>query len=318
MKNNLSLLGLVIIGSAIMLGGCTTPAPSATPTQVAPVESPTPGPTELETYLRGIGWDCSGHLTVWDANGDVVVDQDMHAGEEYVFARIATPGVYRYRSAANGCCDCGSLRPLACPTGFSPRSQACKQSPHEGSFRLPPPEGAEGMMMGYVRVLVECDAVCEPDPTPTTTSSPAPTGSPTPTGTPTFAPTARPTATPAFWPTGMPPPTSGPTAAQLQPTDEVSCRQAGGRWSGGVHWEPMCLEFPTTDAGRPCSDGSECQGWCDPNIDGPEEMLAKQPAGVPLFMTGVCSEKAGLPPNDELYCLQNGELTLMLMSHCER
>ena len=130
--------------------------------------------------------------------------------------------------------------------------------------------------------------------------------------------TPAPTSTPAFWPTGMPKPTLGPTALPLaMATDEPSCERLGGRWSGGVHWEPMCLEFPTTDAGRPCSDGSECQGWCDPNVGRPGELLANQPAGLPLLMTGVCSDEAGLPPNDALYCLQDGELTQLLMSHCE-
>jgi hypothetical protein len=320
MKSNLSLLGLVsllslvITGSAIVLGGCATPAPSATPMQFAPGESPTPGPREREVHLNGIGWrDCNGHLTVWDAKGDVIVDQDMHAGEEYVFASIATPGDYRYRATFNGCCDCESLREVACPTGSSPGSPGGCDQPQEGFFRLPSPEGVKGVMLTYVLVHRTCDAVCKPDPMPTNTGSPAPTG------TPTSASTAGPTATPAFWPTGIPRPTRGLTVVPLaMATDEPSCERMGGRWSGGVHWEPMCLEFPTTDAGRPCSDGSECQGWCDPNLDKPGELLKKQPARAPLLMTGICSKKTGLPPTDMLYCLQDGELTPMLMSQCER
>jgi hypothetical protein len=196
MKSYLSLLGLVsllslvIIGSAIVLGRCATPAPSATPMQFAPVETPTPGPREQERHLNGITWtNCSGRLTVWDATGDVVIDQDMDQGEEYPFARIATPGDYRYRATFNGCCEC-ETRAVACPTGSSPRSPGGCDQPLEGSFRLPPPEGLKGFMLTYVRVLMDCEAICEPDPTPTKT------GSPVLTGTPTSAPTARPTATP--------------------------------------------------------------------------------------------------------------------------
>jgi hypothetical protein len=298
----------LFVGIVLELAGCVTPAPSATPAQVAPVESPTPGPAEVQTYLEGLGWDCSGHLTVWDASGEVVVEQDMHTGEEYVFARIATPGDYRYRATANGCCGCDSLRPLACPTGSSPRSQGCKQSPHEGSFRLPPPEGAEGMMMRWVLVFVECDAICEPDPTPTST------GSPTPTGTPTLAPTARPTATPAFWPTGMPRPTQLPRALPFAPpTDEASCQQAGGQWAFQDEFRVIwaCNYIPATDTGQPCSDSGECQGWCEANLDYWEAsaLLDKQPPGTPILMTGGCSSVRGVHRAMSYVELVNGELT---------
>jgi hypothetical protein len=45
MDHNLSVFSLMIVGAAIVLGGCVTPAANATPAQVAPVENRTSGPS---------------------------------------------------------------------------------------------------------------------------------------------------------------------------------------------------------------------------------------------------------------------------------
>jgi len=119
---------------------------------------------------------------------------------------------------------------------------------------------------------------------------------------------AAPTSTPAFWPTGMPPPTRGPTAVPvLRPIDEALCRQAGGRW---VSIERGCVELPTRDAGKPCSDGGECQsGWCAANLtfEAAEDLLEQLPFGQPLLMTGICSGFTD-PPHGDRTLLSGGRL----------
>jgi hypothetical protein len=95
------------------------------------------------------------------------------------------------------------------------------------------------------------------------------------------------------WPTGMPPPTRGPAAVKrLIPNDKETCLDKGGFWdrpfcSGLMRPtdipppEGSCWEVPTSDACRPCSDDSECEGWC-----------SVPPGGQGPPMTGVCSPAA--------------------------
>jgi hypothetical protein len=87
-------------------------------------------------------------------------------------------------------------------------------------------------------------------------------------------PTTCPSMLPAFWPTGMPPPTHRPAAVKRAiPSDKEACLEAGGFWdipfcTGLMRPtnipppERFCWEVPTSDACRPCSDDSECEGWC--------------------------------------------------------
>ncbi len=61
-------------------------------------------------------------------------------------------------------------------------------------------------------------------------------------------------------------PTNTPGAAKPTPrplpTTEQECRQLGGRWGPqGILGTPMC-NLPTTDAGQPCRDPSQCEGVC--------------------------------------------------------
>jgi len=85
---------------------------------------------------------------------------------------------------------------------------------------------------------------------------------------PTTAPTSEPaslsTHTPAPIETPAPPPTSSrptPNPAHL-PTNEQDCLKQGGTWGPqGLAQQDMC-DLPTTDAGLPCTDSSQCEGSC--------------------------------------------------------
>lgn len=60
---------------------------------------------------------------------------------------------------------------------------------------------------------------------------------------------------------GSPPRTTTGTS-EPAPADEAGCNAAGGRWQAigrMQHW--VCL-VDYTDAGRRCSDHSQCQGLC--------------------------------------------------------
>jgi hypothetical protein len=47
-----------------------------------------------------------------------------------------------------------------------------------------------------------------------------------------------------------------------EPTSAEGCRACGGQWAiHGLIQEPSCL-CPTSDAGKRCRDGGECQGQC--------------------------------------------------------
>jgi hypothetical protein len=98
--------------------------------------------------------------------------------------------------------------------------------------------------------------------------------------------THAPIGTPGFWPTGMPPPTRGPIAVKtVRPGDEVTCPQEGGGWFqqrvGIPYWG--CYGGHSTDAARPCSDESECQGWCEANLSRERalELVLQRTRGVP-------------------------------------
>lgn len=56
-----------------------------------------------------------------------------------------------------------------------------------------------------------------------------------------------------------PQPTAG---AVVLPTNEQDCLDQGGTWGPqGLAQMDMC-DLPTTDAGQPCTDSSQCQGLC--------------------------------------------------------
>jgi len=87
-----------------------------------------------------------------------------------------------------------------------------------------------------------------------------------PTTTPTSEPTSLSTSTPAPAPTETPVPpstTARPTPnPQPLPTNEQDCLKQGGAWGPqGISPKAIC-DLPTTDAGQPCTDSSQCEGIC--------------------------------------------------------
>jgi hypothetical protein len=87
-----------------------------------------------------------------------------------------------------------------------------------------------------------------------------------PTTAPTSEPTSLSTNTPAPVPTETPasPPINSrptPNPAPL-PTNEQGCLKQGGTWGPqGMGQQDLC-DLPTTDAGQPCTDSSQCEGTC--------------------------------------------------------
>ena len=56
-----------------------------------------------------------------------------------------------------------------------------------------------------------------------------------------------------------PQPTAGPV---VPPDNEQDCLEQGGTWGPqGLAQTEMC-DLPATDAGKPCTDSSQCQGLC--------------------------------------------------------
>jgi hypothetical protein len=135
-------------------------------------------------------------------------------------------------------------------------------------------------------------------------------------GTPLATPgTPSPTSTPAFWPTGMPRPTAGPTVDSHPVQRSMSeCLKRGGTWYGPELMRPgsagPCVDYRTTDGGRICSDGSECEeGLCDANL--PVEVareLLKRAGSKPVLMTGTCPEG---PRWGEYAMVYGGALTIL-------
>lgn len=62
---------------------------------------------------------------------------------------------------------------------------------------------------------------------------------------------------------GLTEPSYAKTAATpTAPTNKTDCEAAGGKWGGvGIFPAKVC-NLPTKDAGKICSDGSECEGDC--------------------------------------------------------
>lgn len=74
-----------------------------------------------------------------------------------------------------------------------------------------------------------------------------------------------------------------------EPTTADGCHACGGEWAAhGLIQEPSCL-CPTSDAGKRCRDGGECQGQCLAD-DGEREVAITDP-GPPArgYFVGKCS-----------------------------
>jgi hypothetical protein len=62
-------------------------------------------------------------------------------------------------------------------------------------------------------------------------------------------------------------PTARPTKSVIDiPKDQAACEAQGGKWGRiGLAPREEC-NLPTTDAGKVCSDSSECEGMCVANL----------------------------------------------------
>jgi hypothetical protein len=97
----------------------------------------------------------------------------------------------------------------------------------------------------------------------------------------------------AAWACARPAPAPAAAAAaapKLPPATAEACRACRGEW--GVHGlagVPSC-NCRTTDAGKRCTDGNECQGMCVAAPEDPEREVVE--AGPPArgFFVGRCSE----------------------------
>ncbi len=54
----------------------------------------------------------------------------------------------------------------------------------------------------------------------------------------------------------------GGVAAGCQSAAERGCLARGGRWAGPAGLGATACSMPTSDAGRSCRDGVECEGDC--------------------------------------------------------
>jgi hypothetical protein len=88
-----------------------------------------------------------------------------------------------------------------------------------------------------------------------------------------------------------PPAAAAPAARGAEPTTAEGCRSCGGEWAvHGIIQEPSCL-CPTTDAGKRCRDGGECQGQCLAD-EGDREVTDPGPPARGYFV-GKCSRFRG-------------------------
>src|SRR5882724_3234453 len=76
-------------------------------------------------------------------------------------------------------------------------------------------------------------------------------------------------------------------AATAEPSTADGCRACGGEWAiHGLIQQPSCL-CPTSDAGKRCRDGVECQGQCLAD-DGEREVIDAGPPARGYFV-GKCA-----------------------------
>lgn len=81
------------------------------------------------------------------------------------------------------------------------------------------------------------------------------------------------------------PPAAGP---QARPQTEADCRGCKGIWGPqGINQTTMCV-CRTSDAGKECRDGLDCQGECVA-VDGRTEITDPGPPARGYFL-GACSE----------------------------
>ena len=72
------------------------------------------------------------------------------------------------------------------------------------------------------------------------------------------------------------------------PTDQASCESVGGIWGVFDLTDTERCILPTSDAGKICTDSSQCEGPCIANIT-QEQYSALIETQVPISATGYCS-----------------------------
>ncbi|MBL7206156.1 MAG: hypothetical protein ISS36_00985 [Candidatus Aenigmarchaeota archaeon] len=70
---------------------------------------------------------------------------------------------------------------------------------------------------------------------------------------------------------------------------KIACEAKGGRWGRiGLDATPSC-NYPASDAGKECSDSSECQGRCVADLS--DEDYDKAQEGEIIYTNGNCTSK---------------------------
>lgn len=77
---------------------------------------------------------------------------------------------------------------------------------------------------------------------------------------------------------------TAPMRTESRASDEAECIAHGGRRVGVSMFVSAC-GWPTTDAGRPCNDDSECQGLCEPAADAYTSPSCSRDAGIEICGT---------------------------------
>ena len=84
-------------------------------------------------------------------------------------------------------------------------------------------------------------------------------------------------------------PTRPPRKRPSPPQTERDCKACNGEWGiHGLSQKPSC-NCRTTDGGRRCKDGSECQGLCTAADDPEREVVERGPPARGFFV-GRCSK----------------------------
>jgi len=85
-------------------------------------------------------------------------------------------------------------------------------------------------------------------------------------------------------------PTPDTRAPNDTPTDREDCESRGGEWAiFGFDAQVEECNIPTTDAGKICNDGSECQGNCFADLTDEQETIVL--SGETLQTSGKCSAR---------------------------
>ena len=87
-------------------------------------------------------------------------------------------------------------------------------------------------------------------------------------------------------PSSLPLPQPMETILTPFPQNKENCEASGGRWGRiGINPKESC-NLPTKDAGKECSDSSECEGFCLVYLTPEQE---SQIAAYPISIKGKCA-----------------------------